>query len=195
MVKFRVRNKTYLQKFLRFLDQLFGRIEEHHPLKMESSHVVFSAKKLAGEAAVVTGHRRGPKAFLYRLWIRIQILGTLTFVALHVPVRWGKKDLSQTKKENIASSDYKKYDNTLKMVLAVTKQARLRLEVELEKQRNLGRIFFGLHVTNRAMLTCLVQSRSGDEVHFVDAADGGYAFAAKQMKQQIKDAEGKEDPA
>ena len=28
-------------------------------------------------------------------------------------------------------------------------------------------------------------SNSGGEVHFVDAADGGYAMAAKQLKKQL----------
>jgi hypothetical protein len=33
-------------------------------------------------------------------------------------------------------------------------------------------------------MTCLVFSLAGDHVHFIDGADGGYALAAKQMKQQ-----------
>jgi hypothetical protein len=34
-------------------------------------------------------------------------------------------------------------------------------------------------------MTCLVFERNGRQVHFVDGADGGYAIAAKSMKQRI----------
>jgi hypothetical protein len=36
-------------------------------------------------------------------------------------------------------------------------------------------------------MTCLVFERGGQQVHFVDGADGGYALAAKDMKQRMKE--------
>ncbi|MEP0899817.1 DUF3095 family protein [Nodosilinea sp. FACHB-13] len=39
---------------------------------------------------------------------------------------------------------------------------------------------------DRALMTCLVFERSGREVHFVDGADGGYALAAKPLKEKLK---------
>jgi hypothetical protein len=36
-----------------------------------------------------------------------------------------------------------------------------------------------------------MHTASGAEVHFVDAADGGYAIAAKQIKAQIREAASK----
>lgn len=100
----------------------------------------------------------------------------------------GKKDLSQLIHDNLASSDYRKYDNTLKMVVSLDAGARQRLEQLLEAARTEGQVYYGLHVTNRAMVTCLMHTGAGHEVHFVDAADGGYAFAARQLKQQIRGA-------
>jgi hypothetical protein len=35
-------------------------------------------------------------------------------------------------------------------------------------------------------MTCLVFDRDGRQVHFVDGADGGYALAAKKMKERMK---------
>ena len=35
-------------------------------------------------------------------------------------------------------------------------------------------------------MTCLVFERMGSQVHFVDAADGGYAMAAVGLKKQLK---------
>jgi hypothetical protein len=91
-------------------------------------------------------------------------------------------------KDNMASSDYRKFDNTLKMVVSADPASRQRVQNLLEEAWNAGKIFYGLHVTDRAMITCLMHTGAGHEVHFVDAADGGYAYAARQLKQQIKDA-------
>ena len=51
-----------------------------------------------------------------------------------------------------------------------------------------GRAFYGLHAAPAALMTCLVFDYGHDHFHFVDGADGGYALAAKGMKEQIKQA-------
>jgi hypothetical protein len=48
-----------------------------------------------------------------------------------------------------------------------------------------GKLVYGLHISDRALMTCLVFERNGRQVHFVDGADGGYAVAAKAMKRRI----------
>jgi len=87
--------------------------------------------------------------------------------------------------QDVKSSDYCKFDGTLKMVLSVPSDAREEIHEFLEKEFNSGHIFYGTHVSDRALLTCLVHVESIREVHFVDAADGGYALAAQKMKKQI----------
>ena len=56
----------------------------------------------------------------------------------------------------------------------------------LEKKFQEGRLVYGFHVSDRALMTCLVFDRDGRQVHFVDGADGGYALAAKKMKERMK---------
>ncbi|MGK7928621.1 MAG: DUF3095 family protein [Spirulina sp.] len=41
-------------------------------------------------------------------------------------------------------------------------------------------------MSERALMTCLVSSGEDYHVGFIDGADGGYALAAKGMKQQLK---------
>ena len=35
-------------------------------------------------------------------------------------------------------------------------------------------------------MTCVITRYEGDHVHFVDGSDGGYALAAKRMKEQLR---------
>jgi hypothetical protein len=43
---------------------------------------------------------------------------------------------------------------------------------------------YGLHVTDHALMTCLVFNYSGKHLHFIDGADGGLFLAAKQFKER-----------
>ena len=45
-------------------------------------------------------------------------------------------------------------------------------------------LVYGLHVTDRAHMTCLVFNYSGRHLHFIDGADGGLFLAAKAFKER-----------
>ena len=185
IVKFRRPDAAWAQTFLTRIDTLLGSPAEHHPLRAET-HRPAGNKRLAAEVAVRTRGVRGwpwiKQMFIVKLQMLLGLFARVT--RLHIQV--GKKDLSKLIPDNLTSSDYRKYDNTLKMIVAIDKEARIALETLLKEARAEGSIFYGLHITDRAMITCLMHTGAGHEVHFVDACDGGYAYAAKQLKGQIK---------
>jgi hypothetical protein len=187
IVRFRHSEASGAQDFLKRLDALLGSPAEHHPLRA-STHRRAGAKRLGVEIAVRARGARGWARFRQTLIVRLQILLSVAAMSLRLPIHAGKKDLSRLIEDNLASSDYRKYDNTLKMVVALDRASRNALQIVLETARTEGSIFYGLHVTDRAMITCLMHTGAGHEVHFVDAADGGYAYAAKQLKTQIRGA-------
>jgi hypothetical protein len=73
------------------------------------------------------------------------------------------------------------------MVLAGSPEARGRLEAALDGLYREGRLAYGLHVSDRAVLTCLVYERMGQQVHFVDGAGGGYTNAAIGFKRRLRE--------
>jgi hypothetical protein len=194
LVKFRRGDHRLVRDFLGDLERIAGTEREHHPLRMEAHRRAFNSRRLNVEVAVKVGSTRGFRAFATRQAIRFQIIWVMLATALRLRAFQGKKDLSRTKQDNIASSDFRKYDNAVKMILAVSRESRRALQETLEIARARGDIFYGLHVSDRATITCLMHTETGGEVHFVDAADGGYAIAAKQLKAQIQDAAPKEKP-
>lgn len=83
------------------------------------------------------------------------------------------------------NTDFRKFDELLRMVVDLQAGELQSVRSYLEEQRSAGTIVYGLHQAKAALMTCLVRSYSGDHVHFIDGADGGYALAAKQLKQQL----------
>lgn len=171
----------------RLLGDLLRRVgpeDRCHPLREEATRSAWSARDLGVEAAVTTGTSRGFRHLQEVGWIRLQVLLVALARAFRLPLTWGPFRLADTARNNVISSDHRKIDLTLKMVVTLTPADRRDLEGWLQARRDAGLLRYGLHVSDRATLTCLMHLGSGQEVHFVDAADGGYALAARQLKGQ-----------
>lgn len=85
-------------------------------------------------------------------------------------------------------ADYRKFDDMLKMVIDCSHEQTEKLRNHLEALRARGEIYYGLHESDAALMTCYVQSTDdGKHIHFIDGGNGGYAMAAKQMKLQMKE--------
>jgi DUF3095 family protein len=83
----------------------------------------------------------------------------------------------------VANSDFRKYDDALRMILDCTPELEQALERRLEAAAAAGTIRYGLHRQDAAMMTCFTPAASrSDHVHFIDGARGGYASAATALK-------------
>lgn len=91
------------------------------------------------------------------------------------------------KRDLVKNCDFRKFDDTLRMVVDLNVAEIYRLESRLSAEQRAGRLAYGMHRSDAALITCLVRSYSGDHVHFVDGSDGGYALAAKELKAQLED--------
>jgi spermidine synthase len=53
----------------------------------------------------------------------------------------------------------------------------------LDRRADKGELTYGLHISDHAVMTCLVASADDNQhVHFIDGGDGGYTRAATQLK-------------
>ena len=91
-------------------------------------------------------------------------------------------------KQVVENSDFRKFDDGLRMILDCPAELADRIEARLE--RAAGIVRFGLHREAAAMMTCFTPSPSAaNHVHFIDGARGGYASAATAMKSKRAAAE------
>ena len=86
-----------------------------------------------------------------------------------------------------AHSDFRKFDDTLRLILDCTEDEVGSLRKLLEQGYRDGFLYYGLHVSEEALMTCFVETTSqGGHLHFIDGGDGGLAMASTQMKMQMK---------
>ncbi len=84
-------------------------------------------------------------------------------------------------------SDYRKFDDLLRMTLDCTEEQYQKLLAYLEEKRRAREIYFGTQCSDSSLMTCFVpQMTDGGHIHFIDGGSGGYAIAARQLKEQIK---------
>jgi hypothetical protein len=83
----------------------------------------------------------------------------------------------------VENSDFRKYDDGLRMILDCTEKLAGALEKRLAAAAANGVVRYGLHRQDAAMMTCFTPSvMRADHVHFIDGARGGYATAATALK-------------
>jgi hypothetical protein len=86
----------------------------------------------------------------------------------------------------VENSDFRKYDDGLKMILDCTEELEQALSERLAAAASAGILCYGLHRQDAAMMTCFVPSvMRSDHVHFIDGARGGYATAATALKAMV----------
>ena len=151
---------------------------EGHPVEVESLHLGLNAVSLDAEAraAVPRGRRFRHKAFIVLQYLLMQVL---TVFGLTL----GRFDPRRYRSDIVANSDFRKFDDGLKMTLDIEPARLSQIEARLEQAADAGVCRYGLHRQASALMTCVVPTPlSRDHVHFIDGAAGGYAIAAAKLK-------------
>jgi len=175
----------HLNEALTMIEKYYGSEDEYHPIQEQSMRFAYSKKSLGREAAARLQTNHGLRFLLLRWRILGEVIVARVAEIFSLPIRYFHYRVDKIKWYNKMSSDYKKFDGMLKIVLSGTAKAREDLLSVLDAWYKEGRLNYGIHVSDRAILTCLLHASSKQEVHFVDAADGGYAMAAKMLKNQM----------
>ena len=92
---------------------------------------------------------------------------------------------SRYRTELVENTDFRKFDGMLRMVIDSSEAQTAALDAFLNEKYQSRQLVYGMHKSREALVTCLVQSYTGNHLHFVDGSDGGYAMAAKALKQQL----------
>jgi hypothetical protein len=176
------KNDVYREAIAK-IESIFGESAGCHPATEASLILTSDKKDLNAELHAKHGHRPAWIQWLcLRLFLFQNRLGTLFFGK---PMHFAGMDWRNYKKIVIQNTDHQKFDDMIRMVISCSTTNRQEFERYLREQRSMGRLNYGLHITDSALLTCLVFDRLHRHFHFVDGSNGGYALAAKAMKEQV----------
>jgi len=118
--------------------------------------------------------RRRSSALAIALW---------AYVVLRFGIKVGNFVPKTYMQQVVENSDFRKYDDGLRMILDCTPELEQALTQRLANAASNGIVRYGLHRQDAAMMTCFTPSvMRSDHVHFIDGARGGYASAATALK-------------
>jgi Protein of unknown function (DUF3095) len=164
---------TLYRAVLETIERIYGDETARHPIHTSHLHLSNASERLCIEAIA-------RKTSI----LRLRFLNFLGTIFMELGVKKGAMDWGGYKKNLIATTDFQKIDGVLRMVISGTVAQRTLLERELETRRVAGELVYGIHISQAALMTCLVFAYNGEQVHFVDGAEGGYALCAKVIKTQ-----------
>jgi hypothetical protein len=180
-----LKNADIYASFIEEIRKIYGTQRDYSPISPSQLKVTLNAKLLASETKVRTFNKNLFTRLVYPVFLRLScVLGKIIF---KFGLRVGELDGEDYLNTLTKNSDFQKFDDTLRMTIDSKPEQRKLLVEYLEAQMNAEHLFYGIQISDSALMTCMVFDRKDRHLHFVDGASGGYALAAKQMKSQLAD--------
>jgi len=130
--------------------------------------------------------RRGGSLVLWACRVLIDTLVARVLLARAKPT--GSFDPQRYRAEMVTNTDFCKYDETVCLVIDCPRAAIEAIKGYLEQIAPARGIRYGIHVSQTALMTCLVTSAADSlHVHFVDGGAGGYTSASLSLKSAAKE--------
>jgi hypothetical protein len=108
------------------------------------------------------------------------------YVVMRFGIKVGKFVPKTYLQQVVENSDFRKYDDGLRMILDCNEELAHALTERIAAAAASGTVRYGLHRQDAAMMTCFTPSvMRADHVHFIDGARGGYASAAIALKAMV----------
>ncbi len=173
---------SLLGDVVRGISEILGHgLQDSAPASVRSMTFRWPPRGLKLEARATAGDRGFP-----RRYFAILTSSLIQFWCERFDRRAGTYNAPVYREELRSNTDFRKYDGILRMVLDVSERQAERIARYLAREHDAGRLVYGAHLADTALMTCLVFSlERSQHLHFIDGSDGGFAMAAKKFKSQI----------
>ena len=160
----------------------YGADDVCHPITLPGLTPALGAKRLYNEVGVRAADLGTLGKWVYLMRTRGFVV--LGWFLMKFGLKTEETDWSTYKQTMVRNTDVRKFNDIYRQILAGTEAQREALTGWLEVRYRKGELCYGMHVTDRAHMTCLVFSYSGRHLHFIDGADGGLFLAAREFKER-----------
>lgn len=158
------------------MEEVYGAEARRSPLSPERLKMLLNLKKLRTEMMMKFGGWN-PRYFL-RQFLRTAV-GRFWF-----KYNWSLGGLSGQEylTQLIAHADTLTVDGRINTIVCAPPERHERFLQFLQTQEAAGLLVYGHHASKESIMTCYIENLNDKHVHFVDGADGGYTFAARELK-------------
>ena len=171
----------YREKIHELLELVHHLERDGHPVPIEGPTTSWQPKGVTLEAHASRG--------LQKYWRRLLELRVRIFIAwLFFLTNTSTSEINpdEYRAEVSSNTDFRKFDDGLKLTLDCDEPMAVKIEDLLEKARKDKILHYGTFRQKEAMMTCIVPSTAtNDHMHFVDGASGGYAQASIMLKESL----------
>jgi hypothetical protein len=180
LVAVRTENKENVYKhILKHLNEIYeGKLEDANPVNIKKMSYKSFSQCFKNEKRLHTSI--WSMAFIKRL---VSIFLSVLMFKIGLPKKiYDPTAYTQSIK---AHSDYRKFDDMLRMNIDCSPKQFDLIESYLKNLYEKKYIYYGLHTSDNSIMTCYVNDLNpGNHIHFIDGGNGGYAMAAKKLKAQ-----------
>ncbi|AZQ43474.1 DUF3095 family protein [Nonlabens ponticola] len=153
---------------------LFGSLERRQPINTNRLKLKATISKIKKEMIARIG--KSKLDYLLKHWL-ITYFGTFYFTYF----KEGKEYLNKVSQ----LSDTIMFDGSLNTVMEGDAGQIEALTNYLDLLEREGKIVYGIHSTHASVMSCYVQDRKDNHIHFVDGTEGGYTSAAVIFKNKM----------
>lgn len=162
-------------------DVLGHRLRESAPASVQSMIFKWPPRGFRMEARASQGDEK-----LWKRYFAVLLSSLIQFWCEKFDRQAGSYNAPVYRKELRTNTDFRKYDGILRMVLDVSASQAEMIEQHLKAGQDAGRLIYGVHLADSALMTCLVFNMAQSEhVHFIDGSNGGFAMAAVDFKARL----------
>lgn len=170
------------REVIRKVHEIYGDEEACHPVSLPQLAMTLNGKLLADEAGIRAADATPLGRWRWLMHARLMVL--IGWMLMRFGIRTQQTDWSRYRPDLARNSDVRKFSDVYRQILSGTSAQRLALDAWLQERFKRRQLLYGLHVADRAHMTCLVFDYSGRHLHFIDGADGGLFLAAKEFKNR-----------
>ncbi|WP_430409352.1 DUF3095 domain-containing protein [Kordia sp.] len=157
------------------INYLFGNLDERRPITTLKLKLNTSIEKIRKEMMTKIG--KYDRKYLIDNWL-ITVFGKYYFKFFSQ----GKRYLYRVTQ----LSDTIMLDGSINTVISGNSKQISKLQIFLDTLESENEITYGMHVTHASIMSCYVQDRKKNHIHFVDGTEGGYTAAAIAYKRKLK---------
>jgi hypothetical protein len=161
---------------LQRMDEIFGTQEKRNPISFERLRLLLSVNKIKREMIARFG--KWKQSYLATTFLKT-FLGRLYF-----KFNWKINNLrgQEYLKQVVTNADILTIDGRINTIISATRDKQNSFIQYLTQLEQMDRLVFGHFISRESVMTCYIQNRNENHIHFVDGADGGYTEAAKELK-------------